>query len=139
MTMAPDVVTQHVVLELIGPDGSAPVEAELRYDPVDPYAVAVVFLEPGTDMEWVFGRDLMLRGISQPAGDGDVQVFPSLDPEGHAEVGLVLRSPVGQALLKAPAREVLDFLARTTRAVWPGTEGDLVSADAAIAAILVSD
>ena len=139
MPMAPDVVTQHVVLELIGPDGSAPVEAELRYDPVDPYAVAVVFLEPGTDMEWVFGRDLMLRGISQPAGDGDVQVFPSLDPEGHAEVGLVLRSPGGQALLKAPAREVLDFLARTTRAVWPGTEGDFVSADDAIAAILVSD
>jgi len=139
MTMAPDVVTQHVVLELIGPEGSAPVEAELRYDPVDPYAVAVVFLAPGTDMEWVFGRDLMLRGITQPAGDGDVQVFPSLDPDGHAEVGLALRSPSGQALLKAPAREVLDFLARTTRAVWPGTEGDLMSADAAIAAILVTD
>ena len=139
LTQPSRLITQHVILEMVGPQGSAPAEAELRYDPLDPYAVAVAFLLGGKEVVWMFGRDLLMRGLAEPVGHGDVQVFPSLDPEGRAELGLVLRSPAGQALLKAPVREVLDFLARTTRAVWPGTESEHLSADDAIAAILVGD
>jgi hypothetical protein len=51
----------------------------------------------------------------------------------------MLRSPAGQTLMKVPARDVMGFLARSTRSVWPGTEGDHLSADKAIAAILVGD
>jgi Streptomyces sporulation and cell division protein, SsgA len=137
MNSVPQVVTHEVVLEVAGPDGSTPVEAELRYDSKDPYAVTVAFRQPGAEVVWVFGRDLLMRGLSEAAGHGDVQVFPSLDEDGRAEVGIFLRSPSGQALAKAPLGDVLDFLARSTRVVWPGTESSYVSADEAIAEILV--
>ncbi|HSJ20378.1 MAG TPA: SsgA family sporulation/cell division regulator [Nocardioidaceae bacterium] len=139
MNTMPRSVNRPVVFEVIGPEQPTLVEAELRYDPADPYAVAVAFLSHGTEVLWVFARDLLIRGVSEPTGDGDVQVFPSLDDDGRAEVGLMLRSPAGQTLMKVPARDVMGFLARSTRSVWPGTESDHLSADKAIAAILVGD
>jgi hypothetical protein len=139
MNAASDLVTSHVILELIGPDGASPVEAVLRYDPVDPYAVAVVFLRDGAEVAWVFGRDLLMRGLYEPAGDGDVAVFPSLDVDGRAMVVMELVSPAGHAVVEAQARDLLFFLARTTRAVWPGTEGEHLGLDAAITALLVGD
>jgi hypothetical protein len=139
MTTTPRSINSPVVFEVIGPEEPTMVEAELRYDPADPYAVAVVFHSHGTEVLWVFGRDLLIRGLSEPTGVGDVQVFPSLDDHGRAEVGLVLRAPGGQTLLKVPAKDVMDFLARSTASVWPGTEGDHLSADQAIEALLVGD
>ncbi len=139
MNAAPHAVNRPVVLELIGPHGSAPLEAELRYDPFDPYAVAVVFHLGGSEVVWLFGRDLLMRGLYEPAGDGDVGVFPSLGPDGRAVLVLELSSPRGQALVEAQARDVLDFLAQTTRLVWPGTEGDHLRVDDAIAALLIGD
>lgn len=132
-------VRRQVVLELIGPHGSNLTEAELRYDTTDPYAVAVAFATGGAEVVWVFARDLLIRGAHQPVGEGDVQVFPSIDPAGRAVVMLGLRSPAGEALAQVPSRDVLEFLAYTTRSVWPGTESEYVSTDDAIAAILVTD
>jgi len=137
MSEGTDVITSRLALETEGPFGPAQLEAELRYDPSDPYAVAVAFHQGTSEVVWVFARDLLMRGLSEPVGEGDVRVFPALDGDGHATVGLWLNAPTGQAVVKAPAQPVLGFVARTTQAVWPGTEGDHVSADAAIAAILV--
>lgn len=139
MSTTPETVTRPIVLELIGPHGASPVEGELRYHSFDPYAVSVVFLMGGHEVVWQFGRDLLMRGVHEPAGDGDVQVFPSLNSDGRAVVVLELTAPSGQALVEAPSREVLRFLACTTRSVWPGTEGDHLSVDDTIAAILVGD
>ena len=139
MNTAPQLVTRRVILELIGPHGSAPLEAELRYDQLDPYAVAVVFLMGGREVVWQFGRDLLMRGVCEPAGHGDVQVCPALDPDGRAVVVIELGAPGGQALVQARTRDLLEFLAHTTRAVWPGTEGEHLSVDAAIASLLVGD
>lgn len=137
MNAAPHAVIHPVTVGLIGPHGTAPVESELRYDPSDPYAVSVVFLRGGPEVEWVFGRDLLMRGLHEPSGQGDVHAFPSVDPEGHAVVVLELRSPDGVALVEAPSRDILRFLARSTQVVWPGTEADFLALDAAIESILV--
>jgi hypothetical protein len=139
MSAAPHVICSHVELALVGAHGAMPVDAELRYDPSDPYAVAIAFMIHGNEVVWVFGRDLLLHGVTEPVGDGDVQVLPSIDADGRAQVLVALTAPTGQALVEARARDVLDFLRLTTKAVWPGTEGDRLSADAAIAAILVGD
>lgn len=139
LSHAPQEISNHLVLEMVGPVGPTPIEAELRYSPTDPYAVAVVFHQGGTEVEWFFGRDLLMRGVSEPAGAGDVQVFPTLDAEGRALVGLMLHAPGGRALIHAPSKDVLEFLARTTLVVWPGTESDYISADDTIAALLVGD
>ncbi len=142
MSAAPHPIRHRLVVELVGPHGSAPLAAELRYDPADPYAVMMAFHHgPGADeVVWLFGRDLLLRGVSEPVGNGDVKVFPGVDDEGRAVVAIALRAPGGQALVEGRARDVLEFLARTAQAVWPGTEQDhQAGTDEAIAAILVGD
>lgn len=140
MSTAHPMIRHRLVLELVGPDGTTPMVAELRYDPSDPYAVEMAFLKGGVEVVWVFARDLLIRGLSEPVGHGDVQVFPSIDDDGRAVVEIALRAPTGEALVEGRVRDVLEFLAQTLRAVWPGTERDHhVGTDAAIAAILVGD
>lgn len=140
MSAAHHVIRHRLVLGLVGPQSSTPLEAELRYDPADPYAVAMAFLRGGHEVVWVFARDLLLRGVTEPVGDGDVHVFPSVDDEGRAVVAVGLRGATGEALLTGRTRDFLGFLAHTTRAVWPGTErDDGLSLDSAIAEILVGD
>ncbi len=56
----PLAVTQPVALELIDATGtSTPIEAELYYDPRDPYAVTTVFMTGHSQVRWTFGRDLL--------------------------------------------------------------------------------
>ncbi len=60
MDIAPVSLTRALTLELIDADGAVtPLEAELRYDSSDPYAVAACFDTGGTEVCWVFGRDLL--------------------------------------------------------------------------------
>ncbi|MFZ5846922.1 MAG: SsgA family sporulation/cell division regulator [Actinomycetota bacterium] len=129
-------ITSSVVVDLVGPEGPTPVEANLHYDPTDPYAVAVHFLVDGATVRWVFSRELLMSGVHEPVGEGDVRVSPSLDPDGRAALLLTLQSPAGRAVIKMRSRDVLDFLAHTSRAVWPGTESDHVDRDAAVSALV---
>ncbi len=140
MDTAPVVVTQRLTLELIDATGAAtPMEAELRYDAGDPYAVTAVFLTVAGQVRWTFGRDLLLDGLHEPAGDGDVHVWPCLDGDGRAVVVVELCSPDGEALVQARTADLLGFADRTVRAVPPGTESAMVDIDAAIAAILADE
>jgi hypothetical protein len=137
MDTAPVVVTQRVTLELIDATGAAmPIEAELRYDAADPYAVTAVFMTVAGQVRWTFGRDLLLEGLHEPAGDGDVHVWPCLDTQGRAVVVIELCSPDGEALVQVRTVDLTGFAERTVRAVAPGAESGLVDVDAAIAAIL---
>lgn len=137
MNAARHVIIRQVDVELTGPEGPVPAEAELRYDPTDPYAVALAFPLADREVTWLFARDLLIRGVTEPVGDGDVRVMPSLDQDGRAAVAVLLRSPAGEAFVQLVARDVIRFVARTTKAVWPGNESEFISADAAIEAILV--
>jgi len=130
-------LTFTITVDLIGPHGTRPVEAELRYRRSDPYAVELAFGADEGHVVWRFGRDLLIRGTHQPAGHGDVQVMPGLDPAGHAVVVLQLLSPSGAALLEARSADVLRFLAHSTQEVWPGTEGEHIVVDDTVAALLV--
>ncbi len=139
MDTAPVTVTQPVTLELIDATGAAtPIEAELHYDPRDPYAVTTVFMTGSTQVRWTFGRDLLTDGLFEPAGDGDVHVWPCLDSEGHAVVIIELCSPDGEALLQARTGDLSTFVERTTKLVAPGSESAHVDVDAAIEAIFAA-
>lgn len=140
MNIAPLTVTQPLVLELIDPTGAAtPIEAELQYDPRDPYAVTTVFMTGASKVRWTFGRDLLREGLYEPCGDGDVHVWPCLDSQGHAVVIIELCSPDGEALVQAKAGDLTSFVERMNKAVEPGTESELTDVDAAITAILAAD
>jgi hypothetical protein len=133
----PVAVTQLTTLELIdATGGSTPIEAELRYDPSDPYAVTTVFMTGPSQVRWTFGRDLLMRGLYEPSGDGDVHVWPCLDADGHAVVIIELCSPDGEALVQAKTGELSAFVTRTSQAVRPGSECEHIDLDAAISAIL---
>jgi hypothetical protein len=140
MNTAPATVTQPVRLELIDGSGAAtPIEAELRYDAADPFAVTTVFMTGHSEVRWTFGRDLLSEGLYEPAGDGDVHVWPCLDSNGHAVVIIELCSPDGEALVQARTGDLRAFVDRMNKAVKPGTESDQMDIDAAIAAIFAAE
>ena len=140
MNTAPLTVTQPVTLELIDATGAVtPIEAELQYDPRDPYAVTTVFMTGSSQIRWTFGRELLIEGLYEPSGDGDVHVWPCLDSDGHAVVIIELCSPDGEALVQARTGDLSTFVDRMSAAVAPGTETDHLDIDAAITAIFTAD
>ena len=136
---APDVVTQALIVELITAEGSSYLEAELRYDPRDPCAVTTRFVTAQTEVSWTFARELLLSGLYEPTGDGDVHVRPGLDTEGRAVLIIEFHSPGGQALVQAHSRDVQLFVDQMTTIVEPGTEWQHMNVDHTIAAILVAN
>jgi Streptomyces sporulation and cell division protein, SsgA len=74
-------VSAELGLSLVVPDhGAVPLVASLHYSADDPYAIRMSF-HVGTDepVEWIFARDLLAVGLEGPAGEGDVQVWPTED------------------------------------------------------------
>jgi hypothetical protein len=108
----------------------------LGYRSCDPYAVAMTFATADGDLVWTFGRDLLIRGVAAPAGDGDVHVSPALSLTGRAMVSIELSSPDGHLVLHAGATDVQDFLARSAAVVAPGTESDYFDVDMLITQVL---
>jgi hypothetical protein len=140
MNIAPLTVTQSVTLELIDPTGAAtPIEAELHYDPRDPYAVTTVFMTGASQVRWTFGRELLSQGLYEPSGDGDVHVWPCLDSEGHSVVIIELCSPDGEALVQARTGDLHSFVDRMAKAVEPGSESAHLDVDATISAIFAAE
>lgn len=139
MDTAPLIVSQAVTLDLIDSTGtSTPIEAELQYDPRDPYAVTTVFMTGRSQVRWTFGRDLLTAGLYEPSGDGDVHVWPCLDSDGHAVVIVELCSPDGEALVQAKTGDLSAFVDRMSKAVVPGTESEHLDLDSTIAAIFAA-
>jgi hypothetical protein len=113
----------HVLLSAWIPGGvPIPVAADLRYDSADPYAVCLSLHsgEPRT-VDWVFGRDLLVDGISRRAGIGDVVVEPV--PARRVDyVRITLRSETGPFYAQLPVRAVLSFVQQTQAMVRLGAE-----------------
>ena len=140
MTTRPTSVSSELQLRLVVPGAaSLPVRAELNYDVTDPYAVQVSFHTgagmAGEVVQWTFARQLLSDGVSAPAGEGDVQVWPS-NGNGSAVVCLSLSSPSGRALFEVPLGDLVEFLSRTYQAVPTGRESDHVDVDAELALLL---
>ena len=133
-------VSTTMTLELIDSTGAAtPLETELTYDPADPFAVSATFVTVAGRVQWTFGRDLLIGGLYEPTGDGDVHVWPCLDNEAHPVVIIELCSPDGEALVQARTADITAFVQRMTAAVAPGAETSHLDVDAAIAAIFAAE
>lgn len=142
MTTRPTSVSSELQLRLVVPGAaSLPVRADLDYDVTDPYAVTVSF-HTGTGsatsdvVQWTFARQLLSDGVTVPAGEGDVQVWPSTGASGGAVVCLSLSSPSGRALFEVPLSDLVEFLGRTYDAVPTGAESDHVDVEAELALLL---
>jgi hypothetical protein len=101
--------------------GSAsPVTTRWSYRADEPFALTVAF---GTDrghwVEWVFARELLIDGLVEQVGEGDLTVEP-----GDVEDTLILtvHSPSGSATFELDRGDTQDFLAATLELVPSGTE-----------------
>jgi hypothetical protein len=137
METAPVTVSRVLALDLIDGTGRAfPLRALLQYDAQDPYAVTMVFMTGADEVRWVFSRELLGDGLFEPAGDGDVHVWPCLDASGQAVVIIELCSPDGEALLQATSADVTEFVEQMNRVVATGKESAHVDIDRVISSIL---
>jgi hypothetical protein len=73
-------------------------------------------------------RELLAAGLHGPAGDGDVQVWPS-DDAGLGVLNLALSSPFGEAHFEAPREATADFLRRTYEVIGSGRESEFLDLD----------
>jgi hypothetical protein len=134
---SPLTVHQHARLDLVDSRGTAmPIEADFNFASQDPYAVTATFDTAAGLVRWSFSRDLLIDGIHEPTGDGDVHVWPCLDTDGRAVVILELCSPDGEALVQIPTEHMRTFNDKMLRAVPRGQEHTFLDVDGAIAAIL---
>lgn len=119
-----------------GETRTAPIEGELVFDPADPYAVEMHLVAKSGTVVWTFARELLIEGLYEPVGDGDVQVWPCLSSAGHAVVIIELRSPDGMALIQASTRDVRSFVASTEEIVPAGQESSHLALDDLISQLL---
>jgi Streptomyces sporulation and cell division protein, SsgA len=137
----PVAVEVETSLRLVAPDATAlPVRTSLRYDPDDPYAVHVLFHAEsvgGESVSWSFARELLVSGLDEPAGIGDVRVRPSAGARGDI-VALTLSSPDGNAVFEARRSVLMRFLRRTYVAVPLGRESDHLDVNMAVNRLLAS-
>ncbi|MGW4380997.1 SsgA family sporulation/cell division regulator [Kitasatospora sp. NPDC004531] len=117
---------------VLGEQQFVDIPVRLRYCEDDPYAVALEFLGQAAEAGvWQFSRDLLWDGLQQPAGLGDVRIWPPCSCHGRTSLRIMLQGEDGSVLLDLPARQIRRWLRRDAFAlVPPGTESTLIDWDA---------
>ncbi|NIH86038.1 SsgA family sporulation/cell division regulator [Amycolatopsis granulosa] len=128
--MNTDTVTQSQFVSLNG--SSAPVLSRLSYVASEPFAVNIAFrTEHGRWVEWTFARELLVTGLRERSGIGDVRVRPDLSTDEGILI-LEIESPDGYALVEMEREDVERFLDAATELVPVGAESDHFDVDAFI-------
>jgi hypothetical protein len=112
--------------------------ASFSYHRDDPFAIWVTFHIPAGDVRWAMGRSLLLRGLSEPAGEGDIRLWPELDDDGRAWVCMDFHSPEGRLITAARSGDLYQFLLSTWVEVPAGTESDRVDLDRLVRTLLTT-
>ncbi|MGH3670918.1 MAG: SsgA family sporulation/cell division regulator [Pseudonocardiaceae bacterium] len=131
MSSYDDAAVAHDMFALLH-EAAAPVVTRWTYCTDDPYAVTIEIQTRGNRfVDWVLARDLLITGLSTPAGIGDVRVRPA--NMGEWEVALVeIRSPDGHAVLEVDRELLRQFVQATIDVIPLGSEGMAFDIDAEI-------
>ncbi|MGK5631688.1 SsgA family sporulation/cell division regulator [Streptomyces sp. URMC 123] len=112
------------------------IPAVLRYRRDDPLAVRICFPPRaslvGSDVAWVFARDLLATGLEEPAGEGDVHIRPF----GDEFVVMEFHAPAGTAMVRLDSPGLRRFLQRSYALVPAGREHLHLHMDRDLAALL---
>ncbi|NEA62838.1 SsgA family sporulation/cell division regulator [Streptomyces sp. SID12488] len=99
-----------------------PLAVTLRYDSADPLAVHIDFpvdvSVDGEGVTWTFSRTLLGEGLDNPAGIGEVHLWPC----GPTRTVVELHSPHGLAVVRFRTAQLQRFLHRSYSVVAPGME-----------------
>ncbi len=113
-------------------EAAAPVVTRWIYCTDDPFAVTLEIQTRGNRcVAWVLARELLVAGLSAPAGIGDVRVRPAY-LNGWDVALIEIRSPDGHAVLEVDRERLEQFVAATLEIVPIGSEGTVVDMDAEI-------
>ncbi|WP_326945657.1 MULTISPECIES: SsgA family sporulation/cell division regulator [unclassified Amycolatopsis] len=120
--------SQFVVLN----ESTTPVLSRLSYHAEEPFAVTVAFrTERGRWIEWTFARELLVEGLDEPAGLGDVRVRPDLSVD-EDFLTLEIESPDGYASFELEIEDVRTFLDASYELVPLGEEAAYFDVDGLI-------
>lgn len=112
------------------------VQVILRYTRDDPFALALRFPAEVTfeerDISWVFSRELLEAGLRGPAGEGDVQLWPS----GGDRTVVELHALEGMAMIEFATSALRRFLWRTYQLTPQGEENLNLQLDKELAELL---
>jgi hypothetical protein len=135
MLQPTDTITAPITLRVSASTGDAELAGELRYDPRDPFAVSLAIgVECAEPVVWVFSRDLLGSGVSNPVGEGDITIEPDATSNGREL--LVTLATDCLATMTVDRDVVVEFLVETYTVVADGAESDHIDMDAEIAALL---
>ncbi|MFJ8478013.1 SsgA family sporulation/cell division regulator [Kitasatospora sp. NPDC094011] len=136
-------MTTHTVeLELLpDPDEPGRPPAVLRgtflYCTRRPFEVTLVLLEGcHPKPRWTFARDLLLDGVRQPAGEGEVRVRLTRRSGRTARVELILVSGGWCSVFSLGLIDLVQFLIPTMDLVPPGEEMRVLDLDDGLARLL---
>ena len=111
---------------------AAPVVTRWTYSMDDPFAVTLVIQTRGDQcVDWVLARNLLVAGLTGPAGIGDVRVRPAQTAEWDV-VLIEIRSPDGRAMLEVDRDLLQQFVDATIEVIPLGCESSFVDMDAEI-------
>ncbi len=135
-----DVVTQDITMECVDAAGTVTtLDATLGYNPADPFAVTATFFTSTGDVVWTFARELLSQGLTDPAGVGDVHIWPCLDALGRATVIIELCSPDGELVAQTRTQDIYRFVSRTLAAVPAGAESKHMDVDQLIEQLIEAE
>ena len=113
-------------------DSTTPLLSRLSFHVGEPFAVSVAFrTERGWWIEWTFARDLLVTGLTEPSGIGDVRVRPGLS-EDETLLTLEIESPDGYAAFDLEREDVDTFVNATIELVPLGAESEYFDVDGLI-------
>lgn len=134
--MSETVQAQVMMSFLISEELTFRIPVELDYDTSDPLAVRLTFHLPGdAPVTWAFGRELLLDGLTEACGEGDVHIAP-ISPQRLCDVLIRLQAGEERAVFRASAAPLVAFLDLTDRLVPLGQEGVCGDIDAELDRIL---
>jgi Streptomyces sporulation and cell division protein, SsgA len=113
------------------------VSVVLRYDGADPLAMRIVF-PPEVSLDdnevvWTFARELVAAGLREPAGHGDVHVWPC----GRAQTVFEFRAPEGVALVQFDNVALRRFLKSSYSVVPEGEESHNIEVEKHVGSLIV--
>ncbi|MEU8569373.1 SsgA family sporulation/cell division regulator [Streptomyces pathocidini] len=132
-------VTDQVRMHYLSNDGLAiPCMVRLSYTTAAQFEVLLrIDVADGIHNDWRFSREVLGRGVYEPAGLGDVRVWPVPGSDGAEtciSVSGACRQGVSHAVFLCRATDLLRFLIRTYKLVVPGHE--VIDFDDALADLL---
>lgn len=122
-------VALDVTLECLDSRGNChQIDTVLGYHRPDAYAVTMTFMTGDEPLTWTFARELLIDGMNEPTGDGDVHIAPAIS-NNRSVVLITLSSPDGHLLLEARTDQVAEFIDGTLDLVPAGTESTELDLD----------